>query len=271
MKCIFLYDGGYLMKVSDKVIVVTGAGGGIGRELVRQLLEKGAKVAAIIHKNGLDKMKAFKEEYGNRISIHTANIANKEDVQRLPDEVIASHCCVDGIINNAGIIQPFISVNELEYEQIQWVMDVNFYGTLYMCKSFLPHLLIRPEAHIANVASMGGSLPIPQQTIYCASKAAVKMLTESLHSELRKTNVGVTLVIPGAVETDLVEKAKVEKEGAESSTYKLLSPIVAASIIIEGIETKKYRVLAGNDSKIMDILYRLNPKKATELIAKKIL
>lgn len=209
--------------------------------------------------------------YGDRISIHTANIANREDVQKLLDEGIASHGCVDAIINNAGIIQPFMSVHDLEYEQIQWVMDVNFYGTLYMCKSFLPHLLTRPEAHIANVASMGGSLPIPQQTIYCASKAAVKMLTESLHSELRKTNVGVTLVIPGAVDTDLVEKAKVEKEGAESSTYKLLSPIVAAAVIIEGMETRKYRVLAGNDSKIMDILYRLNPKKATELIAKKIL
>jgi len=259
------------MKVSDKVIVVTGAGGGIGRELVRQLLEKGANVAAIIHRNGLEKIQAYKDMYGDRISIHTANIANREDVQKLLDEVIASHGCVDAIINNAGIIQPFMSVHDLEYEQIQWVMDVNFYGTLYMCKSFLPHLLTRPEAHIANVASMGGSLPIPQQTIYCASKAAVKMLTESLHSELRKTNVGVTLVIPGAVDTDLVEKAKVEKEGAESSTYKLLSPIVAAAVIIEGMETRKYRVLAGNDSKIMDILYRLNPKKATELIAKKIL
>ncbi|MGN7296081.1 SDR family NAD(P)-dependent oxidoreductase [Ferdinandcohnia sp. SAFN-114] len=259
------------MKVSDKVIVVTGAGGGIGRELVRQLLEKGANIAAIIHRNGLEKMQAYKDMYGDRISIHTANIANREDVQKLLDEVIASHGCVDAIINNAGIIQPFMSVHDLEYEQIQWVMDVNFYGTLYMCKSFLPHLLTRPEAHIANVASMGGSLPIPQQTIYCASKAAVKMLTESLHSELRKTNVGVTLVIPGAVDTDLVEKAKVEKEGAESSTYKLLSPIVAAAVIIEGMETRKYRVLAGNDSKIMDILYRLNPKKATELIAKKIL
>ena len=259
------------MKVSDKVIVVTGAGGGIGRELVRQLLEKGANIAAIIHRNGLEKMQAYKDMYGDRISIHTANIANREDVQKLLDEVITSHGCVDAIINNAGIIQPFMSVHDLEYEQIQWVMDVNFYGTLYMCKSFLPHLLTRPEAHIANVASMGGSLPIPQQTIYCASKAAVKMLTESLHSELRKTNVGVTLVIPGAVDTDLVEKAKVEKEGAESSTYKLLSPIVAAAVIIEGMETRKYRVLAGNDSKIMDILYRLNPKKATELIAKKIL
>ncbi|MFS0864288.1 SDR family NAD(P)-dependent oxidoreductase [Fredinandcohnia sp. 179-A 10B2 NHS] len=259
------------MKVVDKVIVVTGAGGGIGRELVRQLLEKEAKVAAIIHKNGREKLQTFSDIYGDRMSIHTANIANRDDVEKLPEEIIETHGSVDGIINNAGIIQPFVSVNDLEYEQIQWVMDVNFNGTLYMCKTFLPHLLSRPEAHIANVASMGGSLPIPQQTIYCASKAAVKMFTEALHSELRKTNVGVTLIIPGGVDTDLVEKAKVEKAGADNHSYKLLSPIDAASIIIKGIEDKKYRVLAGNDSKIMDILYRLNPKKATEIIAKKIL
>nr|WP_269719485.1 SDR family oxidoreductase [Bacillus timonensis] len=168
-------------------------------------------------------------------------------------------------------MQPFVSMVDLTYEQIQKVMDVNFYGTLYMCKTFLPHLLTRPEAHITNVASMGGSVPIPNQSIYCASKAAVKMYTESLHSELRNTNVGVTLIIPGGVDTDLVENAKAQKEGAENRSYKLLSPITAASLIIKGLENKDYRVLAGNDSKIMDFLYRLHPKKATEIIAKKIM
>lgn len=259
------------MKVSNKVIVVTGAGGGIGRELVRQLLEKGAKVAAIIHKNGMEKLQPYVDAYGDNISIHSANIANRDEVEELPEEVITKHGSIDGLINNAGIIQPFVTVNELDYEKIQWVMDVNFYGTLNMCKSFLPHLLTRPEAHITNVASMGGSVPIPQQSIYCASKAAVKMLTESLHSELRSTQVGVTLVIPGGVDTDLVENAKAEKEGSESHTYKLLSAMDAAAIIIKGMENKKFRVLAGNDSKIMDILYRLNPRKATEIIAKKIM
>ncbi|WP_010280723.1 SDR family NAD(P)-dependent oxidoreductase [Bacillus timonensis] len=85
------------MRVDNKVIVVTGAGGGIGRELVLQLLEKGAKVAAILNKNGLEKMQAFVDVYGDRISIHFANIAKKDIVEKLPDEVIAAHGCVDGI------------------------------------------------------------------------------------------------------------------------------------------------------------------------------
>jgi short-subunit dehydrogenase len=258
------------MKAYNKVIVVTGAGGGIGRELVGQLLEKGAKVAAIIHKSGLEEIKSLATVYGDNITTHIADLAQKDDVEKLPEEIIAVHGCVDGIINNAGIIQPFHSVNDLDYEQIQRVMDVNFYGTLYMCKSFLPHLLTRPEAHITNVSSMGGFLPVPLQSVYCASKAAVKMFTEGLNLELRNTNVGVTVVLPGGVDTNLVRNSGVSTEGVDAHSYKMLSPKEAAAITIKGMENKKYQVLAGNDAKIMDFLYRLNPKKATDIIAKKI-
>jgi short-subunit dehydrogenase len=258
------------MKVFNKVIVVTGAGGGIGRELVYQLLEKGAKVAAIIHKSGLEEINSLATVYGNKISTHMADISNRDDVEKLSKEIIAIHGCIDGMINNAGILHQFISVNDLDYEQIQRVMDVNFYGTLYMCKSFLPHLLNRPEAHITNVSSMGGFLPVPLQSIYTASKAAVKMLTEGLHLELRHTSVGVTIVLPGGVDTNLVRNSGIELEGVNNHSYKMLSPDKAAAIIIKGMENKKYRVLAGNDAKIMDFLYRLNPKKATDIIANKI-
>jgi short-subunit dehydrogenase len=258
------------MKVFNKVIVVTGAGGGIGSELVRQLLEKEARVAAIIHKSGLEDIQALATVYGDKISTHIANLASREDVEKLPEEILAVHGCIDGIINNAGIIQPFRSLTDLDYEQIKRVMDVNFYGTLYMCKTFLPHLLNRPEAHIANVSSMGGFLPVPLQSIYSASKGAVKMLTEGLQLELRGTNVGVTIVFPGGVDTNLVRNSGIEIERVDSPSYKMLPPYEAAAIIINGMESNKYRVLAGNDAKIMDFLYRLNPKKATDLIAKKI-
>jgi short-subunit dehydrogenase len=258
------------MKVFNKVIVVTGAGGGIGRELVNQLLEKGAKVAAILHKSGIEEVKSLANIYGDKISTHKADLAKRGDVEKLPEEIIAAHGCVDGIINNAGIIQPFHSVNDLDYEQIQRVMDVNFYGTLYMCKAFLPHLLTRPEAHITNVSSMGGFLPVPLQSVYCASKGAVKMFTEGLNLELRNTHVGVTVVFPGGVDTNLVSNSGVNTDGVDGHSYKLLSAKDAAAITIKGMESKKYQVLAGNDAKFMDFLYRLNPKKATDLIAKKI-
>ncbi|HSM23956.1 MAG TPA: SDR family oxidoreductase [Anaerolineaceae bacterium] len=111
------------------------------------------------------------------LSLHVVNIAEKESVLALVDQVINIHDVVDGVINNAGIIQPFVRVTDLSYEVIQRVLNVNFWGTLYMTKAFLPLLLEHPEAHIVNISSMGGFLPVPGQTIYGASKAAVKLLT----------------------------------------------------------------------------------------------
>src|SRR5690606_15040218 len=103
------------------------------------------------------------------LSLHKLDLANNEEVDQLPKDVIAKHQQVDGIINNAGIIQPFIHVKELTIPKINQVMNVNFYGPLFMIKAFLPILLERPEAHITNVSSMGALVPVPGQTIYGAS------------------------------------------------------------------------------------------------------
>jgi short-subunit dehydrogenase len=127
--------------------------------------------------------------------------------------VIAAHGVVDGLINVAGIIRPFVKLNELDYDVIQRVINVNLYGTIHMVKAFLPHLLERPVAHIANVSSMGGFLPVPGQTIYGASKAAVKLMTEGLYAELLDTNVGVSVVFPGAVATEITSNSGVEMPG----------------------------------------------------------
>ena len=155
---------------------------------------------------------------------------------------------------------------------IDRVMKVNFYGTLYMIKALLPHLLTRPEAHIVNISSMGGFLPVPGQTFYGASKAAVKLLTEGLHSELKGTNVGVTVVFPGAVKTNITANSglKVTPDaGKENKAMKITLPEDAAEMIIQGMEQNKYRVLVGKDSRFMDLLYRLNPSYAANLIYKK--
>lgn len=259
----------------DKVIVVTGGGNGIGRELVLTLLAKGAHVAAVDIKNdALEETANLAGDKRNNLSTHIVDITDREAVEALPEQVISHHGAVDGIINNAGIIQPFVSVNELDYDKIKLVMDINFYGTLYMVKSFLPHFLKRPVAHITNVSSMGGFLPVPGQSVYGASKAAVKLLTEGLHSELKDTNVKVTVVFPGGVGTNIMVNSGAEgsrkTDNSKDQKYKLLSPQEAAEIIINGMENDEYRVLAGKDSKMMDLFYRLHPKKAAELIAKKL-
>jgi short-subunit dehydrogenase len=89
-------------------------------------------------------------------------------------------------------------------------MDVNLYGTIHTAKAFSPRLLGRPTAQVLNVSSMGGFLPVPGQTVYGASKAAVKLLTEGLYAELLETDVRVTLVFPGAVRTEITANSGVE-------------------------------------------------------------
>lgn len=262
------------MKVQGKVIVVTGGGNGIGRELVLNLLSKGARVAAVdISEAALQETATLAGSAKDRLSTHVINITDKEAVSRLPDQVIAAHGAVDGVINNAGIIQPFVRVKDLDYAAIDRVMNVDFYGTLHMVKAFLPHLLARPEAHIANVSSMGGFLPVPGQTIYGAAKAAVKLFTEGLHSELKTTHVGVTVVFPGAIGTNITVNsgvgmpANVNAEAQKNQrAYKTLPPAKAAEIIIDAVEHNRYRVLVGGDASFMDFLYRFSPERAANMI-----
>ncbi|MBN1264625.1 MAG: SDR family oxidoreductase [Anaerolineales bacterium] len=262
------------MKFLNKVVVVTGGGNGMGREMVLQLLSRGAKVAAVdINAAALQETVSLAGEMKDKLSTHVVNITDREAVAALPEQVIAVHGTVDGLINNAGIIQPFVRVNELTYAQIERVMDINFYGTLYMTKAFLPYFLKRPEAHIANVSSMGGFLPVPGQSIYGASKAAVKLLTEGLHSELANSNVHVTVIFPGAIGTNIAANSGVDvgaqaEADSGSGSIKTLEPGKAAAIMLNGIEKNSYRVLVGSDSKLMDFLYRFNPRGAANFIYK---
>jgi short-subunit dehydrogenase len=261
------------MKVQNKVIVVTGGGSGIGRELVLILLSKGAKVVAVdINDAALQETVALAGDHKSSLNTFIIDITNKESVEELLNTTLTLHEHVDGIVSNAGIIQPFVKVANLSFEAIERVLNVNFYGTLYLVKTFLPHLLTRAEAHIVNISSMGGLLPVPGQTIYGASKAAVKLLTEGLHSELACTNVKVTVVFPGAVHTNITANSGLgtpTRSTTEVKSPKVLSPVKAAEIIINGIEKDCYRVLVGKDAKFMDAFYRLNPKRAARYISDK--
>ncbi len=263
------------MKVENKVIIVTGGGSGMGRELTLNLLSKKAKVIAIdINESGLHETTELAGSNSKSLNTFVVDITNRTLVENLLPKALSSYGQIDGIINNAGIIQPFVRLNELSYESIERVLNVNLYGTIYIVKTFLPHLLTRPEAHIVNISSMGGFLPVPGQTMYGASKAAVKLLTEGLHSELMDTNVRVTVVFPGAINTNITKNSglgdmRQSDPGKEAPSMKILSPVAAAQMIIDGMEKNKYRVLVGKDAKMMDLLYRWRPAFAAGLIARK--
>jgi NAD(P)-dependent dehydrogenase (short-subunit alcohol dehydrogenase family) len=152
------------MKVANKVVVVTGAGSGIGRELVLCLFSKGARVAGVdLSSQALDETARLAGRYKDQFAGLVASVADKPAVEALPERVLTHFGAVDGLINNAGIIQPFCRLNELDYATIERVLNVNLLGVLYCTKAFLSRLLERPEAHIVNISSMGGFVPVPGQ------------------------------------------------------------------------------------------------------------
>ncbi|MEY4290369.1 MAG: hypothetical protein RL130_311 [Actinomycetota bacterium] len=256
------------MKVSDKVIIVTGAGSGMGRELTLQLAARGAKVAAVdMRETTLLETKSLAH---GRVETFVLDITDGKAVTDFPRTVETSLGPIDGLINNAGIIQPFVPVNDLSLADATKVMNVNFYGPLSMIKAVLPGLLTRPEAHILNVSSMGAYAPVPGQSVYGASKAAIKLLTEGLRSELLSTKVGVTIVFPGAINTNIAANSgmKVPATTADAPKIAMTEAADAARLMIEAIEKNKARLCIGRDAKMMDILTRLNPVYAAKVIYK---
>lgn len=258
------------MDIAGKVFVVTGAGDGIGRQVTLQLLAEGATVAGVdLSASGLEQTASFAEADA-RFSSHVADITDRHAVEALPAAVGAAHGQVDAVINVAGVIQQFVKVNDLPFSEIEKVMNVNFWGTMNMCKAFLPHLLVRPSAALVNIASMGAYAPVPGQAVYGASKAAVKILTEALYAELLDTNVAVTVVFPGAVGTGIAANSgvKLSPTSGEAPTYKTTSPSDAARVILTAVKKGKFRATIGGDAAAMDRLARLSPRRAATLIAK---
>src|SRR6185503_1600254 len=152
----------------------------------------------------------------DRLTTYAVNITDRTAVEKLPGDVAAAHGPVDGVINVAGIVQRFVRVSELSFDEIERVMAVNFWGVVNVTKAFLPTLVARPQASLVNVSSMGALVPVPGQSAYGASKAAVKLLTEGLYAELRDTNVAVTVVFPGGVGTNIMANSGVNMGAAHA-------------------------------------------------------
>jgi short-subunit dehydrogenase len=260
------------MQVKNKVVVVTGAGNGMGRELTLELVRRGAKVAGIdMRAETLAETKALTEKLGGMVATFVVDITDGSAVAALPAQVTAALGEPDILINNAGIIQPFVKVSDLSLEAADKVMKVNFYGPLMMVKAFLPGLLKRPAAHILNVSSMGAYAPVPGQSVYGASKAAIKLFTEGLRSELMDTTVGVTVVFPGGIGTNIAENSGIKMDAAAMGDMKVpkTTPApVAAKAMVDAIEANKPRITIGSDATMMDRLSRLNPVMAANIIYK---
>lgn len=265
-----------MKNLTNKVIAITGAGSGIGRALAIQLAQKNAILAL----NDYD-AKSLKETIAllnlptNRVSEHVFDVGNREQVKTYIEDIIQIHGHIDGIINNAGTSLGKIRVIDMEYDEIEWLFQVNLWGVIYGTKEALPYLINRPESFIINISSVFGIIGIPTQSAYCMSKFAVRGLTESLRMELNRfPNIHVGQVHPGGIATNIIENSKIRNEGDKTKLKKAFKKAAittaesAANTIIRGIERKKKRILIGRDAKILDILSRIFPTFYQRFIVK---
>jgi NAD(P)-dependent dehydrogenase (short-subunit alcohol dehydrogenase family) len=281
------------MELAGKVLVVTGGGSGIGREVVLELLARGAGVAAVsrsrerlaetsvlavaagrtplLPTHSVDV--AHPAEQDSRtppLSTHSVDVTNRAAVAGLPQAVLDVHGRVDGVVNVAGIVQPFRRVAELDHSAMETVMAVNFWGVVHMARAFLPLLLQRPEASLVTVVSMGALAPVPGQVVYGASKAAATLLMEGMRGELRGSPVAVTVVVPGGIRTDICDNSGVVVPpgvARHAERIPLTSPRTAARRIVRGVEHGSPRVVIGADARLLDLLSRLSRRRTGDLLA----
>ena len=257
------------MRIRDRVFVVTGAGSGIGQAVTLDLLSRGARVAAAdLRPEGLSQTIDHARADQTRLVAYPVDITDRGAVEELPAQVLADFGQVDGVLSIAGIIQPFVHIDHMSMEQIERVMNVNFWGTLYVDLAFLPLLEQRPQACLVNVSSMGALVPVPGQGIYGASKGAVKLLTEALYAELRDSSVAVTVVFPGGVGTNITQNSGVQTPAIpEGKMPKVTAVGDAARQIVDAVEKGRLRVVIGKDARMLDRLSRLAPERAIRLVA----
>ena len=252
-----------------RIAVITGAGSGIGQSLAVQLAERGCVLAlGDLDAEGLARTKERVGKTSAICSMHKLDVADRNAVEAFAADVIERHGSVHLLFNNAGVTL-VDTVQNVDYDDFNWLMNINFWGVVYGTKAFLPHLRkAADEAHIINISSLFGLLSLPLQSAYNASKFAVRGFTEALKMELAGSAVGVSCVHPGGIKTGIARNSRVRAESLDVSKEELNSqfdkaarttPDQAAAKTIRGVEKNRRRILIGPDAKIADWIVRLFP------------
>jgi short-subunit dehydrogenase len=261
------------------VALITGAASGIGAALADALARRGSHLAlGDIDAPGLEAVAARVRGAGVRVSAHALDVADAAAVAALPGAVLGAHGRVSVLVNNAGVAVGG-TFDQVAAADFDWLMSVNFFGTVRMTRAFLPILAREPVARLVNVSSIVGIVAPPGQTAYCASKFAVRGFSESLRHELEAAGspVGVTVVHPGGVRTRIAERARVPADAAPEEVARqqavwarllTLPPEVAAETIVRAVERGQARVLVGRDARQAAWLERLLPVRYWKLIGR---
>jgi short-subunit dehydrogenase len=251
---------------------LTGAASGIGRALALELAARGCDLAlADRDEAGLAAVAAeITRAHSQKVTLHRVDVGEPPQIADFAVAAIAAHPALNIVINNAGVAL-MGQFHEVDQAQMEWLMNINFWGVVHGTRAFLPHLASRPEAHIVNLSSIFGIIAPPGQAAYAASKFAVRGFSESLRHELQLANspVRLSVVHPGGIATNIARNSRAGTGVTDNArraqsierfdTLAKTTPQAAALRIIVGIEKNQPRILIGNDARFMDLLQRLRP------------
>jgi NADP-dependent 3-hydroxy acid dehydrogenase YdfG len=256
---------------NGRVAAITGAGSGIGRALAEDLAGRGAHLAlSDIDEVGLAETVSRCEGRGVKVTSQRLDVADRDAVFAWADQVVADHGKVNLIFNNAGVALG-ATVQAMRYEDLEWLMGVNFWGVVHGTKAFLPHLEASGEGHVVNLSSVFGLISIPSQSAYNAAKFAVRGFTDALRMELEIAGscVSATTVHPGGVKTNIARNARMddsvaeltgERPGEVGEDFEKIartSPAKAAKEILAAVQRDRRRAMIGPDATFIDFVSRL--------------
>lgn len=258
-----------------RTAVITGAASGIGRALARALAERGCHLAlADITAEGLEAIAAELRSNERRVTATPLDVGDRDAIHAFADAVKAQHGGADLLFNNAGVAAGgnFEAIDEDVFE---WLIGVNFWGPIRMSRAFLPLLRQSDDAHLTNISSIFGVIAPAGQTAYSASKFGVRGFSDALRHELAGSNVGVTTVHPGGVNTNIAKSARLPEDSKAEDVQAamdlaeknlVMPPLKAAEIILSGVERRQGRVLVGRDAHLLGWMERFFPKSYWRLM-----
>lgn len=263
--------------VSEGVAVVTGAGSGIGRALALRLTAMGSAVAlADLDEVGLMETASLLGGKQVAATTHVVDVADEAAMRKFAQDVVERHGRATLLINNAGV-SVYGNFEEIALDDFRWLMGINFWGTVYGAKYFLPVLRSQARGHIANLSSVFGMVAPAGQCAYATSKFAVRGFSEALRHELAGTNVSLSVVHPAGVKTAIARRGRLPMGVPESRKVDAIaeldrlsksSPEQAAERILRGVERQEARILIGTDARVIDVVQRAMPAMYWRLMAK---
>ena len=260
---------------------LTGAASGIGRALALELAARGCDLAlADRDETGLQTLAAEIGQSGTtKVTIHRVDVSEPDQIAAFARAAIAAHPGLNIVVNNAGVAL-MGNFTEIDQRQMDWLMDINFWGVVRTTRALMPHLARQREAHIVNLSSVFGIVAPPGQTAYAAAKFAVRGFSESLRHELQmaKSTVKLSVVHPGGVATNIARNSRsgtgvtdnARRADAIQRFDKVArtTPATAARRIADGIERNQSRILIGGDARLLDLVQRVCPGHYWKVIAR---